>query len=62
MSSNIKYKIIPTGFGNKYEVRSYVNAKFFTAEIVCDNFVCEGTYEYCESILNILNQEIENVK
>ena len=57
----VRYKIIPTGFPNKYEVRSYVDAKFFTADIVCDNFVCEGTYEYCESILNKLNEEIENV-
>lgn len=61
MSSSIRYKIVPTGYPNKYELRSYVDAKFFTTDIVCDNFVCEGTYEYCESILNRLNEEIKNV-
>lgn len=59
--SKIKYKIISTGYPNKYEVRSYVEAKFFKADIVCDNFVCEGSYSYCESILNKLNEDIENV-
>lgn len=62
MSSSIKYKIISTGFPNKYEVRSYVGAKFFTKDIVCENFVCEGTYEYCDRILNMLNKDIENDK
>ena len=61
MSSDIKYKIVPTGYPNKYKVMSYVDAKFFTTDIVCGNFVCEGTYEYCESILNRLNEESENV-
>ena len=36
---------------------SYVDAKFFSTGIVCENFVCEGTYEYCENILNRLNEE-----
>lgn len=61
MSSDIKYKIVPTGYPNKYKVMSYVDAKFFTTDIVCGNFVCEGTYEYCESILNRLDEEIKNV-
>lgn len=55
--NKIRYKIAPTGVPNKYEVRSYVDAKWFTADIVCDNFVCEGTYEYCENILDKLNEE-----
>lgn len=57
----IKYKIIATGLPseNKYKVMSYVDAKFFKTDIVCNNFVCEGTYEYCEGILNKLKEEIE---
>ena len=50
MSSDIKYKIVPTGYPNKYKVMSYVDAKFFTTDIVCGNFVCEGTYEYLSLI------------
>jgi len=54
-----KHKIIATGLPseNKYKVMSYVDAKFFNTDIICENFVCEGTYEYCENILNKLNEE-----
>jgi len=57
--NEIKYKIIATGLPseNKYKVMSYVDAKFFSTGIICENFVCEGTYEYCEIILNKLNEE-----
>lgn len=51
-----KYKMVATGQPNKYEVRSYVDAKFFNSDIVCENFVCRGTYEYCKQII----EQLEN--